>query len=338
MAEQFPIRAIREDEFDLFHAATEHAFHEPPPSAQRRADMLARFELDRSLAAFDGSTPVGSAGAWTFRMCVPGALPPVAGVTWIAVMPSYRRRGILSSLIRHQFADIRDRGEPLAVLWASEAQIYGRFGYGRASWQANFTFAHGEGALAPDVPTDPGLRLRIAEPRSAMTELAKTYDELLPVQPGLFTRNESWWNYVLADPEEERQGASPVRCVLAEDDAGPRGYALYSSRGRWDEQTFLPAAAVAHRPPAGPPPGQRRAVGPPHGPAGSAQPAALRLPGRRGHRSRRRDVPVEPGPMAADQRRPGRRAGRAGPGRRRRDSRPGGHAGRGGLRADLGGR
>jgi predicted acetyltransferase len=244
MAEQFPIRAIREDEFDLFHAATEHAFHEPPPSAQRRADMLARFELDRSLAAFDGSTPVGSAGAWTFRMCVPGALPPVAGVTWIAVMPSYRRRGILSSLIRHQFADIRDRGEPLAVLWASEAQIYGRFGYGRASWQANFTFAHGEGALAPDVPTDPGLRLRIAEPRSAMTELAKTYDELLPVQPGLFTRNESWWNYVLADPEEERQGASPVRCVLAEDDAGPRGYALYSSRGRWDEQTFLPDATL----------------------------------------------------------------------------------------------
>jgi predicted acetyltransferase len=244
MAEQYPIRAIREDEFDLFHAATEHAFNEPPPSAQRRADMLARFELDRSLAAFDGGTPVGSAGAWTFRMCVPGALPAVAGVTWIAVMPSYRRRGILSSLIRRQFEDIRDRGEPLAVLWASEAQIYGRFGYGRASWHASFTIGHGEGALGRDVPADPRLRLRIAEPRSVMAELTKTYEELLPVQPGLFSRNESWWNYVLADPEEDRHGSSPIRCILAEDDAGPRGYALYSSRARWDEETFLPDATL----------------------------------------------------------------------------------------------
>ncbi|HUY50501.1 MAG TPA: GNAT family N-acetyltransferase [Streptosporangiaceae bacterium] len=244
MAEQYPIRAIGEDEFDAFHVATEHAFNDSPPTGRRRAEMLARFELDRSLAAFDGSTPVASAGAWTFRMCVPGALSAVAGVTWVAVMPSYRRRGILSSLMRRQLDDIHERGESLAVLWASEAGIYGRYGYGRASWHASFTIGHGEGALAGDIATDPGLRLRIAEPQAAMAGLAKVYDALLPGQPGLFSRNEGWWNRILDDPEEDRHGSAPLRCILAEDDAGPRGYALYSSRSRWDEETFLPDAAL----------------------------------------------------------------------------------------------
>ena len=31
-----------------------------------------------------------------------------------------------------------------------------------------------------------------------------------------------------------------MRCVLAEDDAGPRGYALFTSEGQWEEGTFLP--------------------------------------------------------------------------------------------------
>lgn len=239
MAAHFPIRAVGENEFDAFHRTNEHAFLDSPPTARGRAEMLDRLELDRTLAAFDGPTPVASAGAWTFRMAVPGGLAAAAGVTWIAVMPSHRRRGILSSLMRRQLDDIRERGEPLAVLWASDARIYGRFGYGRASWHANFTVRHGEGVLSPQAPADPGLRLRITEPHAALAELAKIYDTLLPTQPGLFVRNDSWWNHIVEDPDEARPGSVPVRCMLAEDDTGPRGYALYSGRGRWDEDTFL---------------------------------------------------------------------------------------------------
>jgi predicted acetyltransferase len=247
MAERYPIRAIREDEFDAFHAINEHAFHDRPPTPQHRAEMLSRFELDRSLAAFDGPRPVASAGMWSFRMCVPGALAPVAGVTWIAVLPSHRRRGILSALMRRQLDDIHARGEAVAALWASEAGIYGRYGYGRASWHASFTIQHGEGTLARGVPADPGLGLRIVEPQSAIPELGKVYDQLLPAQPGFFARNDGWWRRVLDDPEEDRQGFSPLRCVIAEDGAGPRGYALYAGRGRWDDRTFLPDSTLEVR-------------------------------------------------------------------------------------------
>jgi predicted acetyltransferase len=239
MAERYPLRPITADEFDAFHHVTEQAFHEGPPGERARTGMLSRTELDRTLAAFDGSTPVSSASIYSFRMCVPGALAAVGGVTFIAVHPAYRRRGILSSMMRRQLDDMHERGETVAALWASEAGIYGRFGYGQASLQAKFTFRRGEGGFVRDTPADPRLRLRIAEPDEVLAELAKVYDTLLPEQPGMFARNDAWWRRTLSDPEEDRHGASPLRGLLAEDDAGPRGYALYNGHGRWDDNTFL---------------------------------------------------------------------------------------------------
>ncbi len=239
MAERYPIRPITVDEFDAFHHVTEQAFHEGPPSERARTGMLSRTELDRTLAAFDGSTPVSSASIYSFRMCVPGALAAVGGVTFIAVHPAYRGAASCPARCAASWTTCTTGARPLAALWASEAGIYGRFGYGRASRQAKFTIRRGEGGFVRDAPADPRLRLRVAEPDAVLAELAKVYDTLLPAQPGLFSRNEAWWRRVLADPEEERHGASPLRCLLAEDKAGPRGYALYSGHGRWDDGTFL---------------------------------------------------------------------------------------------------
>ena len=240
MTESYPIRPITPDEFDIFHLVDQHAFHGSPLTAEARSKILSRFEFDRSLAAFDGSTPVGIAGAFSFRLRLPGAFAPAAGVSWVGVLPSYRRRGILRRIMHQQLADIRDRGEALAVLWASESGIYGRYGYGRASWHDTFTIRRGEGTLAADAPSDPGLRLRITEPEHARVELAKVYDTVLETRPGFFARNDQWWNRVLDDPETSRKDASPLRCLLAGDDDGPRGYALYSGVGRWDDDLFLP--------------------------------------------------------------------------------------------------
>src|ERR1019366_6338460 len=199
----------------------------------------------RSLAAFDGDMPIGVTLIYSFQLSVPGQeVLPAAGVTWVSVLPTHRRRGVLSSIMRRQLNDIRDRGEPLAVLWASEAGIYSRFGYGRASWHLGFTFKRGEGALAKAVATDPALVLRLVEPSAARPELAKVYDAVLPSRPGLFARSESWWERTIRDPADERHGASPLRCLLAEDDSGPRGYALYSALGQPDTEAFLPAGVA----------------------------------------------------------------------------------------------
>jgi predicted acetyltransferase len=168
-------------------------------------------------------------------------------VSLVSVLPSHRRRGILTSLMRHQLDDVHERGEAVAALYASEARIYGRFGYERASWHAAFSLRAGEGELAPGAPTDEALRLRIAEPEAARAELAKVYEMVLDERPGFFARNEAWWDRALADEPESRGGASPLRCVLAEDASGPRGYALFSGRERWDEDAFLPDSVIEVR-------------------------------------------------------------------------------------------
>jgi predicted acetyltransferase len=247
MATPYPIRPVTEDELLAVLTVHEHAFHGGPPSDQVRARLHSRTEYERTVAAFDGGVIVGTAGAFSFRMRVPGALAAVAGVSLVGVLPSHRRRGILSSLMRQQLDDVYERGEAVAALFASEAGIYGRFGYGRASWHAGFSLRAGEGELAPDAPTDGALRLRIAEPESARAELAKVYEVVLDERPGFYARNESWWDRALADEPETRGGASPLRCVLAEDASSPRGYALFSGRERWDEDAFLPEGVIEVR-------------------------------------------------------------------------------------------
>lgn len=245
MADPYPIRPIADSELTAFRAVDEHAFLGGPDREGDMALLRRLFETDRSLAAFDpalpaSAGPVGVTGVYSFGMCVPGAIVPTAGVSYVAVLPTYRRRGILRSLMRRQLTDIAAGDEPIAALWASETPLYGRYGYGRASTHAAFKFRRAEGDLAPTAPADPSLRLRLTEPAAAVTELAKVHDTVLAAQPGFFTRNDAWWDRLVKDPEEDRNGFSPLRCVLAEDDSGPRGYSLYRTQGRWEEDTFIP--------------------------------------------------------------------------------------------------
>ena len=84
--------------------------------------------------AFDGDQMVGTTLAFSFGMTVPGGeVVGTAGISGVSVLPTYRRRGILSSLMRRQLDDIAAGSEPLAALFASESVIYGRYGYGSAA-------------------------------------------------------------------------------------------------------------------------------------------------------------------------------------------------------------
>jgi predicted acetyltransferase len=243
----YPIRPIEENELDGFLNVDEHAFNSSPWTDEDRQVTAGRLEFDRTLAAFDDTTPVGVTMCYSFRLSVPGLqVLPAAGVTFVAVLPTHRRRGVLSSLMRRQLADVRDRGEPLAVLWASEAVIYGRYGYGRASWHLGFTLRRGEGRLTGTAASAAdGLRLRIAEPEAALPELAKVHDAVLATRPGMFGRNDAWWRVMIYDPAEHRQGAGPLRCLLAEDASGTRGYALYAGTDTWAD--FLPENVLTVR-------------------------------------------------------------------------------------------
>ena len=188
----------------------------------------------RFYAGWDGDEPVATAGSFDFTMTVPGASLPVAGVTWVGVLPTYRRRGLLNELMTRQLTDLHQGGTAVAALWATEAQIYGRYGYGVAAWDYTVTIPRGAAFRSP---VESG-RVRLVDP--AAPELREVYAQAALVAPGFPQRDDVWWAFRLHDPEHRRDGGSPLQCALTDG-----GYALYSTAMKWNEG--LPAGTVRVR-------------------------------------------------------------------------------------------
>jgi predicted acetyltransferase len=261
MSMAYPIRPIEPAEFAAYTAVLEQAFNSNWPAEPAREHVRGTFEFDRSAAAFDADQIAGTACNFTFRLTVPGGTVAAAGISAVAVLPTHRRRGIMSALIRYLITDALGRGEPVALLWAAEPEIYGRFGFGCATRRLSYAIPPGDARLvAPPLPPagnaagsaagsaagaaaerggvdgpDGPLRLRIADPAKLHGELAAVYDPVAATRPGALARDDRWWHVMTDDPEWAREGAAPLRCLLAEDDRGPRGYALYAARPTWGD-------------------------------------------------------------------------------------------------------
>jgi predicted acetyltransferase len=222
--------------------AITHYFARERPTEEWAERWLKNFELERMLAAFDDGKIVGGAGAFSFKVTVPGgAAVPCAGVTVVGVLPTHRRRGILRSMMRVQLEDAHERGEPIATLFASEETIYGRYGYGLASLNFNVEVPKSMNAFRPGLETVG--RVRFVEPDEAAKLFPPVYDAVRAVTPGMFERSATWWEArVLNDPPEFRGGGGPKHFVVHEVDGVPQGYAIYRLSGEWGD--FGPESAV----------------------------------------------------------------------------------------------
>ena len=224
------VRTLREPELPAAWALLSRAFGEVPHPDDVDVE-LALVDPARAYGAEVDGRLVATAASFDFRMAVPGRVAPVAGVTWVGVLPTYRRRGLLGGLMARQLTDLHEAGTAVAALWASEGAIYGRYGYGAAAW--NLTVALRRGA-ALRLPVPPG-ELELAEPRPDL--LSATYERVAARTPGFPSRDERWWAYRLHDPAHARDGATELQCVVTDG-----GYALYAVQGRWDDG--LPAGVV----------------------------------------------------------------------------------------------
>jgi predicted acetyltransferase len=227
------IRNPSADELRTAMGAAQVAFAEAPNDDDyaRHSKML---PLDRFYAAYDDGTPVGTAADFPFLLTVPGGELPAGGVTWVGVMPSHRRKGILTQLMRRELDDIHERGEPLAVLWASEAAIYGRFGYGIAAPTVQMEADKSRFAFRDD--PGPQGRVRMVELGDAVEPCMRIYEQVRTRIPGFTARNREWWEtYRLADPEQWRQGNSPKYVAVVELDGQPEAYAIYRIKQDWQQ-------------------------------------------------------------------------------------------------------
>jgi predicted acetyltransferase len=229
---EIAIRSITDDEFVEYEKAMGVGFgYQPSDDAIEHSKGM--FERDRSVAAFDAGRIVATAGVYTLDLTVPGlSSVTVGGVTAVSVMPTHRRQGILTRMMAKMLDDIVERGEPLAMLWASESIIYGRFGYGLAASGVTFEIERDHAALARPVRA-PG-RIRAIDKDTASKVLPDAFERFRRTQPGAVSRPAGWWNWHWWDPEWDRGGASPRFFLIHETPKGVvDGYASYRVKSDW---------------------------------------------------------------------------------------------------------
>jgi predicted acetyltransferase len=193
------------------------------------------WETDRIIAAWEGGGAVATAGNCTFQLTVPGGHVAAAGLTLVGVIPTHRRRGILTSMMRWQFEDSARRAEPVSILWASEAVIYQRYGYGLATLNARLETVRGRARLSPR--DDGGGSFRSMTADDAAAALPPLYDRIRPTIPGMVSRSAAWWRHeLLGDSPGRSRGAGPKSVVAYEAAGVLEGYAVYRTKSEWDER------------------------------------------------------------------------------------------------------
>jgi len=228
------VRVLRQGDWNEWYDNLIRAFGGLPESSEERELWDALKETDRSIGAWDGDVCVGTTGAFSFRLTVPGgASVPAAGVTMVSVAATHRRRGVLRSMMRRQLDDVREWGWPLAVLTASEPAIYGRFGYAAATYCANVEVDTARARLSVPPGTD-DVRLRYAAPADVLDACEAVYARRVSGRPGMLARLPGWERLGMLDPESGREGASPLQCVVAERGGEVVGYARFRIKPGWE--------------------------------------------------------------------------------------------------------
>ena len=218
-----------------------HYFGRSLPNDELAARLIRFLPTERVYAAWEDGRAAGGLGAFPFRLTVPGGRVPAAGVTVAGVLPTHRRRGLLRGMMRALLDGCHREGDQVAYLWATEDTIYGRFGFGLASFTAEIDLPRERSAFHAPSPVSGRVRL---VPLSAAEEyVAPIYEAVAAVTPGMVARSPAWWQArTLADSDLRRGSGGDLQCAVLELEGRPTAYALY--RMNWAFERGLQTGSV----------------------------------------------------------------------------------------------
>ena len=224
-------------------APIRHYFGRSAPNEDQAERFTRVLPAERIYAAWEGSRAVGGLGAFPFRLTIPGGSVPAAGVTIAAVLPTHRRRGVLRAMMRALLDACRERGEPVAYLWATEDTIYGRFGFGLASFTAEIDLPRERSAFHASFAS--WGHVQLVPPATAEQLVAPIYERVAVNTPGMFARSSAWWQVrTLDDPEWRRGPNGDLLCAVLEDGGRPTAYALYRMNSAFERGLQSGSVAV----------------------------------------------------------------------------------------------
>ncbi|GLZ37752.1 GNAT family N-acetyltransferase [Actinokineospora sp. NBRC 105648] len=222
----YTLRAITETDLPGSAALMAQAFLLDHRAEEFQAMLGPILGSGPATGAFDGDQIVGCLFVLNRTVCLPGTgLVPFGGVSSVAVAPDHRRRGLLTRIMR---ATLTESSPAISGLWASEAPIYGRFGFGQATETQDATIR----SKAPfragiDLGTD---RVRELSRERAWPLVHEIYDQYAATRVGMLGREEVNWEYHYHDSVAARRDASAYRFVIH-----PEGYAAFRVRGVWED-------------------------------------------------------------------------------------------------------
>ena len=189
--------------------------------------------LERASCAFDGDDLVGTSCWVPFELTVPGGKTDFMGVTDVTVAATHRRRGIMREMMRRLLIDGHQRGQHLAGLWASESNIYGRFGYGiSGSWNiAKIDTRDSDFRVMPPINGE----VRFADPAKMRKVAPDVWSKFAATTPGMMLRFEPQWDWMYDPQRVKRLGNRKPFYVTYVEDGQPLGYAAYRIEHHDDE-------------------------------------------------------------------------------------------------------
>lgn len=226
------IRTVGEEETPAWLDCTAATFLDRIDSIRIADEDKPLWDYGRVWGALEGETVVGTLRTWASELTMPGAERlPAAAVAGVSVRPTHRRRGILTRLIEAEHAAARERGEAIAMLYATEYPIYGRFGYGPASPAATWTLD----TAATSFHRSPSGSVEFVTPSVETRDAMKlVFDAWRLRQPGEIRRRDFTWDFDLGLRESVWGPGWKGFVALHRDASGSvDGYVRYRGEEKW---------------------------------------------------------------------------------------------------------
>lgn len=217
------IRPCRDqDEMKLYGDIVAYVFAD---NDRRGVDKeLASTQPDWTTCAFVDGRMATTLGAFPFTVRLNGAPVPMAGVTAVGTLPEYRRQGLLRRVMESAYEQMQERGQAIAILWASMGAIYQRFGYGLATQQAWYTFDPRFAGFEAEVPA--AGRVSMESREDAYPTLKQLYIQYATPRNMMIHRAAALWE---AGIFQERKNQKPYVAVYRNGDGEARGHLVYTT-------------------------------------------------------------------------------------------------------------
>ncbi|MEU3300267.1 GNAT family N-acetyltransferase [Streptomyces sp. NPDC006678] len=233
------VRPVNESEFaDWLRACRTGFLQSPVITPAYAAVRLAHSDLPRVLGAFDGGRCVATYRSFTQELTVPGgAVVQANAVSNVTVSPTHRRRGLLTRMITTDLAAAKERGDAVATLIAAEYPIYGRYGFGPATWFTEWSIDVRRTGLDPRRPVpDDGGRIDLVDAAEVRKLGPELYDRFRTGQAGATDRDEHWWaTNTGQDPVGAEPWKEPYYALYRSAAGTAEGLVVYRAEPHWTD-------------------------------------------------------------------------------------------------------